>query len=129
MGFDFERTQSQVVSHGLFEAKLSEIVFRIWEIRRKIGNTYGLLKYMDAVRSLYLVLPKKIKMEVKPKIENLKFVSQPQEKHPLERSRKEFLTALKNADEVLEAIINSLDEHGLLVLYKPKRLKGKFDEV
>lgn len=128
-----ETRKTQFIGHGLFEYKLSEILYEIWQFRRKVNDWSTLKNYLEAIKSLSLILPIKVKKEIQPFLEefnqtyrNLKNSSQT---NPFKREIEGIISVFNAADKFLEKIVESLDRNNLLVLSKPERLKGEFEGV
>ena len=107
-------------ARGTYEWKLTEIVYLCWQARCRAKAEGRVNSYIASVESFYFVLPERIKEAVKPYFLELRENSNlGGEEDPLKsyRVRKELM--LKKADRLLNAIVNLLDQNGLLVKMMP----------
>jgi hypothetical protein len=109
------------LSHGTFETKITDMVYRCWEIRRTCENDIDLRRYINAIRATYMVLPTKTKKKAKivPEMLDKKvLLSRSAVAHinPLKRNMIVLTKKYEYADIAMERLVEVLDTDNLLVM-------------
>jgi hypothetical protein len=109
------------LSHGTFEAKITEMIYRCWEIRRTCESDADLRRYINAIRATYMVLPTRTKNKARDIPELLDkgvLLSKSAVAHvnPIKRNMIVMSKKYENADKAMERLVEVLDIDNLLVI-------------
>ncbi len=109
------------LSHGTFETKITEMIYRCWEIRRNCETDIDLRRYINVIRATYMVLPKSTKDKANNVLNLLNksaIIPRNVIKHinPLRRNTIILVKKYEYADKALESLVEVLDKDNLLIL-------------
>jgi hypothetical protein len=114
-------SEGEYLSHGTYEAKLTEMVQRCWEIRSTYMDETHLAAYRNKIYATYMFLPPSTRLKavaVKDLlIKAVGFTAEARRAmNPLQRNRILLKKKYENADLAMQKLVDVMDKDKLLLL-------------